>query len=106
MSTVNQASLRDEFARLKGEFGTLSAAGKAQGETAVLMNAVFMLLEVMVVIFLEKTTSKNSRNSSLPSSQTKADDSATKPGPKSKGSGSQGQSFANSRTVADHLPPY
>jgi transposase len=99
MSTVNQASLRDEFARLKSEFGALSAAGKVPGETAVLMNAVFMLLEVMVVIFLEKSTRKNSQNSSLPSSQTKADDSATKPGAKSKGSGGQGQSFANSRTV-------
>ena len=102
MSTVNQASLRDEFARLKGEYGALSAAGKVPAETGVLMSAVFVLLELMVAIFLEKTTKKGSANSSIPSSQnTTPDDSAadTAPGTKSKGSGGQGQRFAGSRTV-------
>ena len=102
MSTVNQASLRDEFARLKGEYGALTAAGKVPAETGVLMSAVFVLLELMVAIFLEKTTRKGSANSSIPSSQnTTADDSAadTAPGTKSKGPGGQGQRFAGSRTV-------
>lgn len=100
MPTVNQASLRDEFARLKGEFGTLTAAGKVSSETAVLVSAMMMLLELMVAIFLEKNTRKNSKNSSLPSSQTGADESATgTPGAKSKGSGGQGQPFDKSRTV-------
>ena len=100
MPTVNQASLRDEFARLKGEFGTLTAAGKVSSETTVLVNALLMLLELMVAIFLEKTTKKGCGNSSLPPSQTDADESATgTPGAKSKGSGGQGQASANSRTV-------
>ena len=99
MPTVNQASLRDECSRLKGEFGALSSAGKVPAETAVLMNAVFMLLEMMVAIFLEKTTRKTSRNSSLPPSQTDKDDSATTPGSKPKGSGGQRQRFGNTRTI-------
>ena len=60
----NQASLRDEFARLRDEFGTLSSAGKVTPESAVLMGAVFVLLELMVAICLEKTTRKSSKNSS------------------------------------------
>ena len=102
MPSVNQASLRDEFARLKSEYGALSAAGKVPAETGVLMSAVFVLLELMVAIFLEKTTKKGSGNSSIPSSQnTTADDSAadTAPGTKSRGPGGQGQRFAGSRTV-------
>jgi len=100
MSTVNQASLRDEFARLKGEFGTLTAAGKVSSEMAVLVGAMMVLLELMVAIFLEKNTRKNNRNSSLSSSQTGEDESAKRtPGAKSKGSGGQGQPFDKSRTI-------
>jgi len=100
MSTVNQASLRDEFARLKGEFGTLTAAGKVTSEMAVLVGAMMMLLELMVAIFLEKNTRKNNRNSSLSSSQTGEDESAKgTSGAKSKGSGGQGQPFDKSRTI-------
>lgn len=100
MSTVNQASLRDEFARLKGEFGTLNSAGKVPSETAVLVSAMLLLLELMVAIFVEKNTRKDSKNSSLPPSQTGEDNSATgTPGSKSKGSGGQEQRFDKSRTI-------
>ncbi|NNF59196.1 MAG: transposase, partial [Rhodothermaceae bacterium] len=92
--------MRDEFARLRDEFGTLSGAGKVTPESAVLMGAVFVLLELMVAIFLEKTTRKSSKNSSIPPSQSGADESATAaPGSNSKGSGGQDQRFDNARTV-------
>jgi len=44
--TINTASLRDELARLKGEYGTLTSAGKVADETRVLMSVVFVLLEL------------------------------------------------------------
>ena len=94
MPSVNQASLRDEFARLKSEYGALSAAGKVPAETGVLMSAVFVLLELMVAIFLEKTTKKGSGNSSIPSSQnTTADDSAADTAP-GVGDGREARTFA------------
>ena len=61
------------------------------------MNAVFVLLKLMVAIFLEKTTRKGPKNSSLPPSQSDADESAaaTVPGSKSKGPGGQNQRLAS-----------
>ena len=98
--SVNQASLRDEFAPLKGQFGVLSAAGKVPPETGVLMNAVFVPLELMVAIFLDNTTRKSPKNSSLPPSRSGADESAAAaPGSKPKGSAGQDQRLDNARTV-------
>lgn len=50
VATVDTASLRDELARLKGEYDTLAAAGKVPEETWVLMGTAFVLLEPMVAI--------------------------------------------------------
>ncbi len=86
MATVNKQSLREEFERLKVEFEQLSAAGKMAAETRALFNALLMLFEVLMAIFMEKTTAKGRRNSSLPPSQTSHDDSAAaRPGGKRKG---------------------
>ena len=64
MPTANPTSLRDEFARLKGKYGALSAAGKVPEETRVLMmSAVFVPLEA---IFFERATRKYGTNSGLP----------------------------------------
>ena len=69
MSYVNKESLRQEFTHLKGEFERLSSADKVSPESRVLINALMMLFEVMIGIFLEKTTKKDAKNSSQPSSQ-------------------------------------
>ena len=58
MATLDRPSLRGEFERLKAEFERLSAAGKMPAETRTLFNALLMLFEVPMAIFLEKTTSK------------------------------------------------
>ena len=95
MATVNKHSLREEFERLKAEFERLSAAGKMPAETRALFNALLMLFEVLMAIFMEKTTAKGSRNSSIPPSQTSKDETAaTRPGGKRKG---QEQNAARSR---------
>ena len=100
MATVNRPSLREEFERLKAQFGQLSAAGKMSAETRALFNALLMLFEVLMAIFMEKTTAKGNRNSSLPPSQTDKDDSAaTRPGAKSKGTKQNDARSRHSRTV-------
>ncbi|WP_459919165.1 hypothetical protein, partial [Desulfocicer niacini] len=50
------------------------------------MNSMLLVVELILTVFLEKKTRKNSKNSSLPSSQTPKDETA-KSNPKSKGKG-------------------
>ena len=100
MATVNRQSLREEFDRLKAEFEQLSATDRMSAETRTLFNALLMLFEVLMAIFMEKTTRKGRRNSSLPASQTGQDDSAaTRPGGKSKGTKQNDARPRHSRTV-------
>ena len=100
MATVNKHALREEFERLKAEFGRLSAAGAMSAETRTLINALLMLLEAPMAIFMEKTTGKGSRNSSIPPSQTSKDETAaTRPGGKGKGVTQNDARSRHSRTV-------
>jgi hypothetical protein len=68
MASVNKASLREELATLKGQFERLCAEGKVTGETHALVQALLMLFELLMAVFMEKHTPKSSRNSSLPPS--------------------------------------
>ena len=77
MATVDKASLRDEFDRLKAQFEQLSKTGNMPTESRALFSALLVLLEVLMAIFMENSTRKSTRNSSIPSSQTGKDDSAT-----------------------------
>ncbi len=100
MASVNKASLREEFDALKGEFERLCAAGKLAAESRALFQALLMLFEVLMAVFMEKHTAKDSRNSSLPSSQTAKDDTAAiQPGANGKGKAQNGVLSGNTRTV-------
>ncbi len=63
MATVNKQSLREEFDALKGEFERLCASGKMTADSRALFQAMIMLFEVLMVVFMEKRTPKNSTNS-------------------------------------------
>ncbi len=63
MATVNKQSLREEFDALKGEFERLCASGKMTADSRALFQAMLMLFEVLMVVFMEKRTPKNSTNS-------------------------------------------
>jgi transposase len=76
MATVNKTSIREEVERLKLEFEQLCSAGKVSSEIKVVMNSLLIVVELILAVFLEKTTRKNSKNSSLPSSQTEKDETA------------------------------
>jgi hypothetical protein len=79
MASVNQQSLREEFGALKGRFAQLSAAGKISAESRTLIEALLMLLQVLMAVFMEKHTPKTSTNSSTPSSQTAKDRDCSRP---------------------------
>ena len=93
MATVNKASLRTEFAALKARFATLCADGKMTPESRALIEALLMLMQLLLAVFLEKTTPKGTRNSGLPSSQTDPDETAH---PGAKGKGPQADAARNS----------
>ena len=70
MGTVNKIRLREEVDLLKQEFEQLCSAGKVSSEIRVLVNSLLVVVELILSIFLEKTTRKGNKNSSIPSSQT------------------------------------
>ena len=76
MASVDKTSVRNEVSRVKADFKQLCDNGNVSGEVKMLMNSMFMIIELMLSIFLEKTTKKDPKNSSQPSSQTDKDDTA------------------------------
>ncbi len=100
MLSINQQSLREEFDALKAEFKQLSSGGKMSAESRALFQTLLMLFELVMAIFMEKVTQKDSRNSSLPPSQTQKDDSALiQQGAKGKGKLENDVRCNNSRTI-------
>ena len=76
MATVNKSSLRAEFDALKARFESLCAAGKMSAESRALVDALLMLFELLMAVFMEKHTPKSSANSSLPASCQRRSESA------------------------------
>jgi transposase len=100
MASVNQTSLREEFTTLRGQFEQLCAAGKVSDELRTLVQALLMLFELLMAVFMEKHTPKSSRNSGLPPSQTSKDEqTASRPGTRAKGGGHERNRADNTRTV-------
>ena len=98
MATVAKASLREEFDTLKARFERLSA--DMSGESRALFQALLMLFELLMAVFMEKRTPKNSANSSLPPSQTAKDETAVaRRGAKGTGPSHQDLRSGNTRTV-------
>ncbi len=100
MASVNKESLREEFGALQGRFAELRADGKITAESSALVEALLMLLKVLMAVFMERNTAKNSTNSSKPASQTPMDDTAlTQSGTHGKGKRLTESRCANTRTV-------
>jgi hypothetical protein len=97
MPSVNKQSLRQEFEQLKVNFDSLSNDGKLSPEASALFQAMIMLFELLIAVFMERTTRKNNRNSSIPSSQTDKDTTST--GTTGKGKKQNDALSANTRTV-------
>jgi transposase len=100
MASLDKTSVRTEVSRLKTDFEKLCAEGKITPESQAIMNSLFMLVELILAIFLERTTKKDATNSSKPSSQTEKDESALgHPGSHGKGKQENKAIAQNSRTV-------
>lgn len=100
MASINQHSLREDVDALKAEFKQLSFAGKVTPESQALIKALLMMLELVLVVFMEKTTKKGPSNSSIPTSQTQRNDTTpTHKGAKGKGNGQNDAPSSNTRTV-------
>ena len=100
MGSVNKQSVREEVERIKTEFERLSADKKVNAETKMLFQSMFMIINLILSIFLEKTTKKDNKNSSKPSSQTEKDESSlSKEGAKGKGKQESNTTAYNTRTV-------
>ena len=99
MPSINKESVREQFDKFKTEFAALKKSGKVPSETRILIKGLLMLMEIILVAFLEKVTKKDNKNSSKPSSQTDKDDSALgQPGSKGKGKKENNQTANNTRT--------
>ena len=101
MASVDKISVRNEVQRLKADFDELCVDGKISSEIKVLMNSMLLIMNLMLTIFLEKKTKKNSENSSIPSSQTDKDESALgQEGSNGKGK-KENSNLANNSTVTE-----
>ena len=96
MANLDKASVRNEVSRLKADFEKLCAEGKITCESQAVMNSLFMVVELILAIFLERTTKKDATNSSKPSSQTGKDESALGH------SGSHGKGKPDNKTAAQN----
>lgn len=100
MSSIHQQSVREEAERIKTEFDRISKSKKIDTEIKILFQCMFALINLLIAIFLEKTTKKNNKNSSIPSSQTEKDESSTsEAGSKGKGKQEFDTIANNTRTV-------
>ena len=100
MATVNRTSLREAFDEQKRTFERLKHEGRMTPESIALVNALLMLMEMLVAVFLEKTTSKTGLNSGLPSSRSAQDETArSTSGARGKGPKEKEAACANTRTV-------
>jgi len=99
MASLDKSTVRNEVSRLKDDFEQLCANGKISSESKVLMNSMFMIIELILSIFLERSTKKDNKNSSKPSSQTEKDESALgHQGSKGKGKHENSGTTKNTRT--------
>jgi hypothetical protein len=100
MANLDKASVRTEVSRLKADFEKLCAEGQINRESQAIMNSLFMVVELILAIFLERTTQKDTTNSSKPSSQTGKDESAlSHSGSHGKGKPENKAAAQNGRTV-------
>jgi len=76
MGSINKTSVREAVDRNKAEFEKLRSSGKIVPECLTLMKPQFELIDIILSVFLEKETKKDSKNSSKPPSQTNKDESA------------------------------
>ena len=96
MAMLDKQSVREQAQRIKLEFERLACHNKMDNDSKLLFNSMLMLINLLIAIFLEKTTKKTKKNSSKPPSQSQNDESAlTVTGSQSKGQSETNGTAAN-----------
>ena len=99
VASVNTTSIREEIARIEQDLARHTESGKLSDENRVLFNSLLMIVNMLVATFVEKSTRKTSKNSSIPSSQT-GEDKSTKPSKgNAEGTAQNDEPLDNGRTV-------
>lgn len=78
MPSIHTESVRAQLDSVKKTFSSLLSEKKVSPQIESLFKMMLMLFELVLSIFMEKTTKKNSKNSGIPSSQTEKDDTAVR----------------------------
>ena len=63
MASINRESVREEAERIKAEFDRIAINKKIDTESKMLFQSMLMLINLLIAIFLEKTTKKDNKNS-------------------------------------------
>jgi len=66
MASLDKTSVRAEVSRLKTDFEQLCAEGNITAESKALMMSLFMIVELILSIFLEKPPKKTTRIPAYP----------------------------------------
>jgi len=56
MASLDKTTVCNEIDRLKTDFEQLRADGKVTAESLAVINSLFMIVELILAIFLERTT--------------------------------------------------
>jgi len=106
--SIDKISIRKQLDDLKVSFEQQVQSNTVDKDTVFLFNNLFALIEIILAVFMERQTKKNSRNSSIPPSQTEPDESSSLDGQNSssskkrklnKGSFSHQKSRVSQRTI-------
>jgi transposase len=98
VTSLDKTSVREKVNRLKADFARLCSEGKVSSEIQAIMNSLFLIIELILAIFLERSTKKDGKNSSIPSSQTEKDESTlSHPGSNDKGKSENKDQARNTR---------
>ena len=65
MASMDKQSVRNEFDKLKSQFGELQEQNKVSSDIKALVGALFLLMELMLAIFLERKTKKDSKKANV-----------------------------------------
>ena len=76
MPTIDKSSVREQIDDFKKQFEDLRKQGNVSQEICIVFKGLFMVIEVILAVFMEKQTKKTSKNSGKPPSQTEKDNSA------------------------------
>jgi len=61
MAKLDKSTVRNKVSRLKDDFEQLCADGKINSENKILMSSMFMIIELILSIFPERSTKKITR---------------------------------------------